>query len=103
MQAALPDSSPHPEHGGQPSHAFWMDRFAQHYRAAEEFTAFALLVRAAEAGGVSNVYPHTVFGAARFLLLRLLQVLYRTSFSSFDENPRSAVLEHADLARGRNP
>lgn len=51
-----------------------MGRFAAHYRAAEDFTAFALIVHAAEGSGPSDVFPHTLFGAARFLLLRLLQV-----------------------------
>lgn len=50
-----------------------MARFASHYRAAEDFTAFALVVHAAEDHN-ADVFPHTLFGAARFLLLRLLQV-----------------------------
>jgi len=74
LQAALPAGSPHSQQGGQPWHGFWMGRFAAHYRAAEDFTAFALIVHAAEGSGPSDVFPHTLFGAARFLLLRLLQV-----------------------------
>jgi hypothetical protein len=50
-----------------------MARFATCYRAAEDFTAFAVVVRAAE-NPTANVFAHTLFGAARFLLLRLLQV-----------------------------
>jgi hypothetical protein len=51
----------------------WIARFLTSYHAAEDFTAFALVVRAAEDRS-ADVFPHTLFGAARFLLLRLLQV-----------------------------
>lgn len=73
MQATAPVSRPHPQQGEQSSQQFWMARFAASYRAAEDFTAFALVVRAAE-DRTADVFPHTLFGAARFLLLRLLQV-----------------------------
>ncbi len=35
----------HSAQGAEPRAAFWMQRFAAHHRAAEDFTALALLVR----------------------------------------------------------
>ena len=64
LQAALTANNPHES---------WVARFAASYHAAEDFTAFVLVVRAAE-DRTADVFPHTLFGAARFLLLRLLQV-----------------------------
>ena len=64
LQAALAADSPQDS---------WIGRFTTSYHAAEDLTAFALVVRAAEER-TADMFPHTLFGAARFLLLRLLQV-----------------------------
>ena len=73
-QAAL-EHSPHIQQDMQPGQDSWMARFAMSYHAAEDFTAFALVARAAE-DKTADIFPHTLFGAARLLLLRLLQVIH---------------------------
>lgn len=73
LQAGLPDGVRHSAQDKAPRHEWWMSRFAQHYRAAEVFMAYSLVVGAAEDKS-ADVFPVTHFNAARFLLLQLLQV-----------------------------
>lgn len=71
-EAGRKESETQSQQGSQRGPAFWMARFALHFGSAEDFTALALLVRSQE-DLQFDAHPATLFSAARFLLLRLLQ------------------------------